>query len=193
MMPMVAVQYRGHKIRVYRWWEEGKTYSYDCFKHTLSCESRRHKELKLQDFGKLSVSKWESPKTQVRRGVGDCSKHELNGFDHGVDEDSLEGMVLLFYSHGFQFDLQSVHIVLSLAHHHLFDVFNWRISGTHAVIVLDCLIAWSLAILQRLVEARVQVRELDRLLFNFVMRVGVLHDARMSKKHNWHENDHAQK
>jgi len=38
-----------------------------------------------EHFGKLSVSKRESPKSEIRSGVGDGSKNKLNGLNQLTD------------------------------------------------------------------------------------------------------------
>lgn len=41
--------------------------------------------LRQEDLGELTMGKRQGPKTQVRSGVGDTAKHELDGFDDLMD------------------------------------------------------------------------------------------------------------
>ena len=43
-------------------------------------------DLFQEDACQLWMSKWESPKTEIRGGIWDSTKHELNGLDKLMDE-----------------------------------------------------------------------------------------------------------
>lgn len=61
------------------------------------------------------MRKRQSPETKVRSGVRDGSENELNGLDHGVNEDLAESVVAFILAHIFELLIKRSHFLLSLS------------------------------------------------------------------------------
>jgi len=55
----------------------------------------RHHCVFEEDSCQLSMGEGKSPESEIRGGVGNCTKHEFNSFNQLVDQDVCEGNVVL--------------------------------------------------------------------------------------------------